>query len=76
MQFQADLIGIPVEVAAEREQTALGAALLAGLAVGVWDAPQPSPAGTVYEPRLARDEAARLYGGWRDAVARTLGDIS
>jgi glycerol kinase len=34
MQLQADLLGIPVEVAAEREQTGIGAALLAGLAVG------------------------------------------
>ena len=40
MQFQADLLGVPVEVAAEPEQTALGAALLAGLAVGLWTEPQ------------------------------------
>ena len=36
MQFQSDLLGCPVEVAAEAETTALGAAALAGLAVGVW----------------------------------------
>ncbi len=36
MQFQADLIGSPVEVAADADATALGAAALAGLAVGVW----------------------------------------
>jgi glycerol kinase len=36
MQFQADLLGCPVEVAAERETTALGAAMLAGLAIGIW----------------------------------------
>jgi glycerol kinase len=69
MQFQADLLGIPVEVAAEREQTALGAALLAGLAVGVWDAPRSTPAGATYEPE--RDREAE-YAGWRDALRRTL----
>src|SRR5919108_88174 len=57
MQFQADLLGIPVEVAAEREQTALGAGLLAGLALDVWQEPRPSPAGRRYEPRLDRAEA-------------------
>jgi glycerol kinase len=72
MQFQADLLGIPVEVAAEREQTALGAALLAGRAVGLWPESQPSPVGARYEPRLARDEAERLYAGWREALRRAL----
>ncbi len=72
MQFQADLLGIPVEVAAEPEQTALGAALLAGLAVGLWPEPQAAPAGARYEPQLERDEAERLYAGWREALRRTL----
>ena len=72
MQFLADLLGICVEVPAEREQTALGAALLAGAAVGFWDAPPQSEAGAVYEPSLARDEADRLYEGWRNALERAL----
>ncbi len=72
MQFQADLLGIPVEVAAEPEQTALGAALLAGLAVGLWPEPQAAPSGARYEPRMERDEAERLYAGWREALRRTL----
>ena len=72
MQFQADLLGIPVEVAAEPEQTALGAALLAGLAVGLWSEPHAAPAGARYEPRMPRDEAERLYAGWREALRRTL----
>jgi glycerol kinase len=72
MQFQADVLGIPVEVAAEPEQTALGAALLAGLAVGLWPEPRPAPAGARYEPRMPRDEAERLYAGWREALRRTL----
>ncbi|HEY7207463.1 MAG TPA: glycerol kinase GlpK [Gaiellaceae bacterium] len=72
MQFQADLLGIPVEVAAETEQTALGAALLAGLALGVWDEPRPTPTTARYEPRLDSEEAERLYAGWREALHRTL----
>ena len=60
MQFQADLLGMPVEVAAERETTALGAAALAagrGARVAV---------GAVYEPRLGADEVARPEGAWAD----------
>ncbi len=72
MQFQADVLGIPVEVAAEPEQTALGAALLAGLAVGLWPEPRPAPAGARYEPQMEREEAERLYAGWREALRRTL----
>jgi glycerol kinase len=72
MQFQADLLGIPVEVAAEREQTALGAALLAGVALGVWEEPRPTPIAERYEPALDREEAERLYAGWREALRRTL----
>ena len=54
MQFQADLLGLAVEVAAERETTALGAAALAaGREVQV-------AVGAVYEPRMAGDEAAEL----------------
>jgi glycerol kinase len=66
MQFQADVLGIPVETAREAEQTALGAALLA---LGERRA---SPAGERYEPRMSRDEADTLYAGWRDALARAL----
>src|SRR5712691_7773146 len=61
MQFQADVLGIPVETAREPEQTALGAALLA---LGTR---RPSPAGERFEPRVARDRS-----GWRDALQRTL----
>ena len=42
MQFQADLIGSPVEVAADADATAMGAALLAGLAVGTWSGTRAS----------------------------------
>jgi glycerol kinase len=70
MQFQADVLGIPVEVAAEREQTALGAALLAGLAVGLFDEARPTGGGIRYEPAMPRDDADRLYAGWLDALRR------
>ena len=72
MQFQADLLGLPVEVAVERQQTGLGAAVLAGLAVGVWATSPPPPSGLRYEPRLPRAEAERLRVRWREAVARTI----
>jgi glycerol kinase len=66
MQFQADVLGVPVETAREPEQTALGAALLA------LGARRASPAGERFEPRMSRDRADTLYAGWRDAVRRTL----
>ena len=75
MQFQADLLGQPVEVAAERETTALGAAVLAGLALGSWsdaDVRGLLAAGTVYEPAMSRDEAETLRASWRVAVRRAL----
>ncbi len=65
MQLQADLLGIPVEVSAERETTALGAAALAagrGARVAV---------GAVYEPERSRDEVGVLREGWREAVNRS-----
>ena len=65
MQFQADLLGIPVEVAAERGTTALGAAALAahrGVRVGV---------GATYEPEFSRDEAASLRETWTAALNRS-----
>ena len=65
MQFQADLLQAPVEVAAERETTALGAAALAaGRETGV-------AVGAVYEPRRSVDEVAALRAGWRLALDLT-----
>ena len=65
MQFQADLLGTPVEVAAERETTALGvAALAAGRETGVG-------IGAVYEPKRSRDEVEGLRAGWRRALELT-----
>jgi glycerol kinase len=65
-----------VEVPAERETTALGAAALAGLAVGVWSSQDELAeawrCARRFEPALARNEAERLLGEWRTAVRRAL----
>jgi glycerol kinase len=65
MQFQSDLLQAPVEVAAERETTALGAAALAaGRETGVG-------VGAVYEPKRSADEVGSLRAGWRRALDLT-----
>ncbi len=77
MQFQADILAVPVEVAAVTETTALGAAYLAGLATGVWR--DRDELGTAvapprrYEPRMSADERDTLYGRWVRAVERAKG---
>ena len=77
MQFQADIAGIPVEVARVQETTALGAAFLAGLATGVWKTPDElrtrRAVAARYEPRMSADERDSLYTGWRRAVERSRG---
>jgi glycerol kinase len=77
MQFQADIAGIPVEVAAIQETTALGAAFLAGLATGVWktadDLRRRRTVAARYEPRVSADERDALYAGWLRAVERSRG---
>ncbi len=76
MQFQSDLLGCPVEVAADADMTALGAAALAGLAVGTWpdlDAVgRCIGTGARFEPVMSRDEAAARRAEWRDALRRAL----
>ena len=77
MQFQADLLGIPVARPEVLEVTALGAAGLAGLAVGFWrdrgDLENTTRAGRVFEPAMKADQRERLYAGWKRAVERSLG---
>ena len=76
MQFQADLLGCPVEVAAEQETTALGAAALAGRAIGLWPDDEAIRArlrpGAVYEPAADRDGVAASRAEWRAALSRAL----
>jgi glycerol kinase len=76
MQLQADLLGCPVEVAADADATALGVAALAGLAVGTWADRDEVAAligrGARYEPRMDPGEVERLRGAWREAVRRAV----
>ena len=77
LQLQADLIGVPVERPVVTETTALGAALLAGIATGVWrDATEATATWRLdrrFEPRMAAEERARRMKGWRRAVERSRG---
>src|SRR3954447_5339430 len=76
MQFQADVIQRPVELAANADATALGAAALAGLAVGTWrDVGELEPLlqrGKCYEPSMSVAEAEGLREDWRRALRRAL----
>ncbi len=77
MQFQADMLGIPVIRPVVKETTALGAAYLAGLAVGYWTSRGEIEANWAADRRFipAMDGARReqLFAGWRRAVARAAG---
>jgi len=76
MQFQADVLGAPVVVPEISETTALGAAYLAGIASGVWDADEVEAMwreAARYEPRMGEDERQTLLGEWRRAVERAKG---
>jgi glycerol kinase len=74
MQFQADVLGVPVVVPEIPETTALGAAYLAGVGVGRLtesDVRRAWRERSRYEPRMSEDERATLLAGWSDAVDRT-----
>ena len=75
MQFQADVLGVPIERPALVETTALGAGFLAGIAAGWWHSPA-EPMGQVrldrFEPRVGAVERARLRADWARAVDTAL----
>jgi glycerol kinase len=75
MQFQADLLGVPVIRPAVNETTALGAAYLAGLAVGFWNNPDEirklRAADTRYEPKAGQPRIAASRERWKRAVERS-----
>jgi len=77
MQFQTDLAGVPVVRSAVAETTALGAAYLAGRAVGVWkndaEIDRQWRADRRFEPAMLKKEAERRLGEWRRAVERARG---
>ena len=75
MQFQADILNTPVQRAGDLETTALGAAFLAGLAVGYWQDFDEIKAvikdGKRFEVQMDDKRRNKLYGGWQKAVAAT-----
>ena len=77
MQFQSDLLGCPVEVAADAEATGLGAAALAGLGANVWSTTDAVARlvrrGARYEPAMSPSEADARRDEWRRAVERARG---
>jgi glycerol kinase len=76
MQFQADILGVAVQRPKVAETTALGAAYLAGLAVGFWSSEQEVAEqwaiDRTFEPHMSEDQRASLYKGWKRAVERSL----
>ncbi|KUK81871.1 MAG: Glycerol kinase [Petrotoga mobilis] len=74
MQFQADILGVEVERPVVNETTALGAAYLAGLAVGFWNGQEELlrkwKRDTLFTPEMNEDERERLYSEWKRAVEK------
>lgn len=75
MQFQSDILGVPVERPVVQETTALGSAFLAGLAVGYWkdkeEIKQQSENDRTFTSEMSEEEQQQLYKGWQKAVEAT-----
>jgi glycerol kinase len=78
MQFQADLLGIPILRPQTIESTSLGAAYLAGLQAGVWSSAEAlktlNPVKTSFVPAMGKNEREHLLNGWQKAVRQTLAE--
>ena len=76
MQFQADILSMPISRPLVLETTALGAGMLAGLTIGVWDHSDLengfNPVDQTFEPNISADQREGLLASWRDAVKRSL----
>ncbi|MBW1817624.1 MAG: glycerol kinase GlpK [Deltaproteobacteria bacterium] len=75
MQFQADILGTPVERPRVIESTALGAACLAGMAVGLWDLKDIAALRKIdrsFDPSIDETRRSSLYKGWQKAVKRSM----
>ncbi len=77
MQFQADILGIPVERPSVTEMATRGAAYLAGLGIGFWNSKEEIAEqwklDRSFEPQMSEEEREGLYTGWQNAVERSLG---
>lgn len=77
MQFQADILGIPVERPSVTEMATRGAAYLAGLGIGFWNSKEEIAEqwklDRSFEPQMSEEEREGLYAGWQNAVERSLG---
>ena len=77
MQFQADILGVPVVIQETTETTALGAGYLAGLAAGFWKDQQQITTNYTVEkkfiPRMSSKQKESLYRKWKMAVERAMG---
>jgi glycerol kinase len=75
MQFQADILGIPIELTSIPDTTALGAGFLAGLAVGVWqntkEIAKRRYTSRTFEPKMPVEQREKLYLDWKRAVERS-----
>jgi glycerol kinase len=75
MQFQADILGVPVVRPKVTETTALGAAYLAGLAVGYWNSPKDVESNwqvdRTFEPKMAKDQVEHRVRRWQQALERS-----
>lgn len=76
MQFQADILGVPVIRPVVAETTALGAAYAAGLAVGFWDSEDDIRTNWAedkrWEPQMEQADREKAYAMWKKAVTKTL----
>ena len=76
MQFQADLLGVPIDRPNILETTASGAAFLAGLGIGFWRNPKTLRTlrhrERIFKPNMTKEKQKDLYDGWRKAVNQVL----
>lgn len=76
MQFQSDILGIPIQRPKITEMAALGAAYLAGLGVGYWENMADLEKNWIldkkYKPKMTVEKRKALYSGWKEAVSRSL----
>jgi len=77
MQFQADILGVQVDRPKVIETTALGAAYLAGLAIGYWSSKDDIESNwalsKAFEPAMTEEKRDNLLSGWHEAVNRSMG---